>query len=165
MASSVSNPWYREPWPWFLMLGPAVVVVAGTVTMAIAFRTNDTLVADDYYRQGLGINKVLSREEHATDLRVSARVQFNDDRQRVRVMLSATDAPPNALRLTLQHGARASDDQSIVLGAVAPGVYEGALRPPPAGGWQLRLEDGEKTWRIMGTWKTDQSGAHLGTAP
>ena len=165
MASNVSHAWYREPWPWFLMLGPAVVVVAGLATMAVAFRTNDTLVADDYYREGLGINRTMSREEHAGDLHIAARVQFNDDRRRVRVMLSTLDPAPKTLRLTLLHGARASDDQVIMLGAIAPGVYEGALREPPAGGWQLRLEDGEGTWRIMGSWKTQQPGASLGKAP
>ena len=24
-----NDPWYRHPWPWLLMLGPAIVVVAG----------------------------------------------------------------------------------------------------------------------------------------
>lgn len=40
------KPWYREPWPWILMAGPAVVVVAGIATMVIAIRTADPLVAD-----------------------------------------------------------------------------------------------------------------------
>jgi hypothetical protein len=63
--------------------------------------------------------------------------------------------------MTLVHGARAGEDQSIVLGAVAPGVYEGALREPAPGRWQLRLEDGEGTWRITGDWKTRQSSVRL----
>ena len=25
-------PWYREPWPWILISGPAIVVVAGMAT-------------------------------------------------------------------------------------------------------------------------------------
>jgi len=93
------------------------------------------------------------------------RVLFNEDRRRVHVMLSTVDPAPKALRLTLLHGARASDDQVIMLGAIAPGFYAGTLREPPAGGWQLRLEDGEGTWRIMGSWKTQQPGASLGKAP
>ena len=57
-----SGPWYREPWPWLLMLGPAIVVVAGLYTAILAVRSDDGLVATDYYRQGLEINKKLSRE-------------------------------------------------------------------------------------------------------
>ena len=34
-----SKPWYREPWPWFLMAGPAVVVVASLASAVIAFRS------------------------------------------------------------------------------------------------------------------------------
>ena len=164
MSPQSARPWYREPWPWFLALGPAIVVVAGAVTTTLAITTSDGLVSDDYYKQGLAINRTLAREERASDLQVTARVQFNEERQRVRVWLTAGAVPPKTLRLALFHGARASDDQAIVLGAIAPGLYEGTLRQPGAGKWQLRLEDGEGTWRIVGTWKTQLSGAVLGTA-
>lgn len=45
------SPWYREPWPWLLMAGPAVVVVAGFVTLWLAFNSDDGLVADDHHYQ------------------------------------------------------------------------------------------------------------------
>lgn len=158
------KPWYRYGWPWFLMLGPAVVVVAGAVTTALAITSNDGLVADDYYKQGLGINKAIARDQRAATLGVTAEVLFNEERRRVRVRLAQGVAPPANVRLSLFHGARAGDDQSIVLGAVAPGIYEGALRTPPSGRWELRLEDGEGTWRITGDWTTRQSSVTLAAA-
>jgi hypothetical protein len=151
------TPWYRHRWPWLLMLGPAVVVVAGAITAAVAIRTNDGVVADDYYKQGLGINKVIARDLRAGSLNARAQMLFNEERNRVRVMLAAGTADPASLRVWLFHGARAGDDQSVVLARVAAGTYEGALRTPPDGRWQLRLEDGEGTWRITGDWKTGQS--------
>ena len=60
---SPSQPWYREPWPWILMAGPAIVVVAGFVTAYLAVTTNDGLVAEDYYRRGIEINR--TREDRA----------------------------------------------------------------------------------------------------
>ena len=57
-----TKPWYREPWPWLLMSGPAIVVVAGIITTVLAVRTHDGLVVDDYYKQGLAVNKDLSRD-------------------------------------------------------------------------------------------------------
>ena len=45
-----ANPWYREPWPWILMAGPATVVVAGIVTAWIAVANQDPLVVDNYYK-------------------------------------------------------------------------------------------------------------------
>ena len=158
------KPWYRHRWPWFLMLGPAVVMVAGAVTAALAITTNDPLVADDYYKRGLGINKVIAREQRAATLGIKAEILFNEERRRVRVMLAPGVPMPSTLRLALFHGARAGDDQSIVLGAVAPGIYEGALRTPPPGRWELRLEDGEATWRITGDWTTPQSSVTLAAA-
>ena len=43
---ATTQPWYRHPWPWILMAGPAIVVVAGIATAVIAVRTADPLVAD-----------------------------------------------------------------------------------------------------------------------
>jgi uncharacterized protein len=57
--------WYREPWPWILMAGPAIVVVAGIYTAFLAVTTNDGLVAEDYYRRGVEINRRLSGEERS----------------------------------------------------------------------------------------------------
>ncbi len=165
MKDSALKPWYREPWPWFLMAGPAIVVVAGTITAVIAVKTNDGLVADDYYKQGLGINRVIARDERAAALNISATVQFNEERRAVRVMLAAGAPQPGSLRLTLIHGARASDDQVVALAAIAPGIYEGALREPAPGKWQLRIEDVEATWRIAGDWRTRQSTVTLGAQP
>lgn len=31
------NPWYKEPWPWILMSGPAIVVVACIYTIYLAY--------------------------------------------------------------------------------------------------------------------------------
>ena len=62
MTGKDIGPWYREPWPWLLMAGPAAVVVAGFATLWLAVSSNDGLVADDYYKQGLAINQTLQRE-------------------------------------------------------------------------------------------------------
>jgi len=40
-----SGPWYREPWPWIIAAGPAVVVVAGLVTWWIAASTADVVIS------------------------------------------------------------------------------------------------------------------------
>ena len=156
------RPWYREPWPWILMAGPAIVVVAGLSTAVIAVRTDDGLVSDDYYRRGLGINRVIEREERAQALGLAASAQFNDARDRVRVLITSGTAPPEPLRLTLTHSTRAGLDQVVVLQASAPGVYEGAVRIPAQGVWGLRLEDAKATWRLSGRWRATQPAATLG---
>ena len=34
------DKWYRHPWPWLLMAGPAIVVVAGLYTLFLAVSAN-----------------------------------------------------------------------------------------------------------------------------
>ncbi len=45
-------PWYRHVWPWILMSGPAIVVVAGLWTWVLAARiaAADGLVSDEVPR-------------------------------------------------------------------------------------------------------------------
>lgn len=59
------SDWTKEPWPWIVMAPPAAAVLAGIATLWIAVASADGLVAEDYYKQGLGINKVIAREERA----------------------------------------------------------------------------------------------------
>jgi hypothetical protein len=158
--AAIQKPWYREPWPWILMSGPAAVVVAGFFTLVLAFRTEDGLVADDYYRQGLAINRVLRRDERARELDLKALARFSG--ARVRVVLQG-DEPPG-LRLRLIHPARAGRDQSVVLRAAARGVYEGSFAPSGGETRRLVLEDSLSTWRLAGTWNGREETASLEAA-
>jgi hypothetical protein len=140
-----SKPWYREPWPWLLMSGPAAVIVAGGVTMWLAFASADGLVAEDYYRQGLAINRVLAREEAARKLGLDAAVAFRDGKIRVDLKGQA----PEALFVRLAHATRAGFDQRLRLVPVGGGLYEAALPPLAPGHWHVTIEDPRGAWRIV----------------
>lgn len=57
-----AKPWWKHGHVWLLISGPAAVVVAGLVTAWIAVASPDPVVAEDYYRRGIEINKQLARE-------------------------------------------------------------------------------------------------------
>lgn len=158
MNDHAAQPWYREPWPWLLMAGPALVVVAGAVTMWLAIEGHDGLVADDYYKRGLAINQVLARDEAARVHGYAASVTFDQRFGRVRVALRGDDLPP-ALLLNLAHPTRAGEDRIVPLARVASGVYEGVLQPPAAGRWRLSVEDAGRTWRLNTDWHVPQESA------
>lgn len=158
------RPWYREPWPWILMSGPAIVVCAGIATAVIAVETNDGLVAEDYYQRGLAINKVIAREEKAQALGLAATVQFNAARDRVRVLITSGVPPSEPPRLTLVHATRAGLDQSVVLHAAGLGVYEGAVTIPAEGTWRMQLEDARGSWRLSARWHGTDAAVALAPA-
>ncbi|HTS85260.1 MAG TPA: FixH family protein [Usitatibacter sp.] len=154
--------WYRHPWPWILMSGPAVVVVAGIWTAVIAVRSSDGLVTEDYYRKGMTINRVLARERHAGDLGIVATLAFAD--RVVRVELPASVPAPAGLRLALSHPARGTHDEAIDMAPVGPNVYEGALQAAPQGVSRIVLEDRERTWRLDGAMRGAPGSLTLGVA-
>jgi hypothetical protein len=155
-----ARPWYREPWPWLLMAGPATVIVAGIFTTVLAVTSFDGLVADDYYKQGLGINRVLAREANARTFAVAGTVQFSADRTRVRVVLDP-GASPERVRLSIVHPTLPAQDQSIALARDASGVYAGTMRAPAHAALRLRLEDGAGSWRVGGEWRTREDAVRL----
>ena len=143
------KPWYREPWPWLLMAGPAAVIVAGAVTLWLAIMTNDGLVADDYYRRGLAINQTLARDRTAAALGYRAAVTL-DERRGVEVKLSGGNARPPALLLTIAHSTRSNLDIVVALQATGGNVYRAPPVRLPAGRWRVILEDEAGTWRLGG---------------
>jgi len=149
------RPWYREPWPWILMAGPAAVVVAGVVTAWLAVSSADGLVAEDYYKQGLAINRVIEREEAARRLGLAAHLEPAPGRLVLRLSGTLPGAPPAALFVQLAHATRAGHDMRLRLARAADGRYETALSPLPRGHWRVSIEDPQGGWRIAGTWSGD----------
>jgi hypothetical protein len=157
------RPWYREPWPWIIMSGPAIVVVAGIATAVIAVRGYDGPIAADYYKQGLTINEELSRVQRARELGIAAtlRTAGLNDGDSVEVSLAASQAlpPEAALRVRLVHPGRREADRLAVLARVDADAegrsarYRGtwqASMPVPAGAapisWKVVLETPQ--WRL-----------------
>ena len=151
-----TQPWYREPWPWLLMSGPAFVIVAGTITSIWAIRTADPLVADDYYKQGLAVNRVLEHEKEAQRLGLQASVQVNADRDQVRVLLAGAAAARGPLVLTMVHPTREGEDRTVPLAEESPGVYHGSMAALRGGAYEYQLRDQGGQWRLSGRWKALQ---------
>ena len=57
------EPWWRHGHVWLLIAGPAAVVVASLATAWLAVNGQDPVVAEDYYRRGLEMNKTLAAEK------------------------------------------------------------------------------------------------------
>jgi len=163
MEKTLPQVWYREPWPWILMSGPAIVVVAGVITAWIAIAGADALVADDYYRQGLAVNRVLALEQAAATRGVTARVEPSGAQWRV--TLAGGHGAPAALFAGFAHATRAGHDVRVRLARVGPDVYAGDAPPAVPGRWRVSLEDPQRRWRLASTWSGSSEIFALGARP
>lgn len=147
--------WYKHRWPWILIAGPATVIVAGVITVWLAVVSNDGLVTDDYYKQGLAVNQSLQRDKLATDLGVVAQLMRSDLNIRLVLTTESEAVFPSSLLLRLSHPTRAGQDQVVRLEREAPGIYRGRLVEGISGRWRTSIEDPVAGWRLQGDWMSD----------
>lgn len=164
MPVTAQRPPWKEPLVWLVLGIPGLTIVAGLITWWIAAQRADSDVADDHYRRGLGINRVLQREDLARSLGVKARITLPATGP-VSVELHQDGARPEALVLSLTHPVRAEQDRRITL-AIQP---DGRYRPlataapdagwPTSGRWTVSLES--SAWRLTGLRQTLRPGVEL----
>jgi hypothetical protein len=126
------------------MAGPGTVIVAGFATAWIAFSGADGLVADDYYKQGLSINRTLARDAKATAMGLGGELAVRDGV--VRVTLHPAGALPDRLTLRFAHPARASDDRVVFLARRGDSSWEAPVPPLAPVPWRAIVETPD--WRI-----------------
>lgn len=146
-------PWYRQLWPWLLMLMPAIALFGGLATFWLAATTSDPLVVDDYYREGKAINRQLARDDMAGRLGLNAALERPPDGgARLSLTASAGGTLPAELTLRVVHATRAELDQVHRLIAIGAGLYRAADGDlPRSGRWNLLIEDPARSWRLTAT--------------
>lgn len=136
VLTNSNKPWYRFPLVWMLIAIPFSAVIMGVIMIWLAVDTDDGLVADDYYKRGLEINRVIERDKKAAELGLSAVIEL-DNRARVIKMTfekGALEAYPERLPVVLQHATRANSDISVWLDHGMANQYIGHLKQPLSGG-------------------------------
>lgn len=141
-----AGPWYQHFWPWFIVLLLGSTVVAGISTVFIAFRGADSLVADDYYREGKAINRTLAADREAALREAHARVRSSDP---ATVSLEIVGDLPPSLALEFSHVTRSERDRRIEFEHLGEGNYR-ASEALPDGAFYLTLRPSGETssWRL-----------------
>ena len=153
LSAPTSKPWYREPWPWFLISLPATAVIAGVTTVWIAATSADGLVVGDYYKAGLAINQTLARDDAARALALTATLRSENGALTL-ALAGRLPAYPDQLSFTLAHPTRQGLDHTLVLSHAGGGHYRAAMPAMPAGKWHAQLADTASTWRLSGVLHT-----------
>ncbi|MCL2874890.1 MAG: FixH family protein [Betaproteobacteria bacterium] len=146
-----NQPWYKQGWPWFLFGLPAVSVVVGISLFVIANTWNvDSLVTDDYYKEGKGVTILVDRQMHAQNLGMSAQATLREGSISIKLSAAQEKDLPAVLHLAIVHPTQDRFDQHILLQREGDGVYSGPVRPLEATRWLFQLEDESRAWRMTG---------------
>ena len=154
VAAANAAPWYTHRWPWLLMLGPAVVAVAGIATSYVAFTSQDALVVGDYYKQGKAINQDLRRDRAAAALGLSIELRYDAAEGLLRGHVgSARPLADDALSVRLQHATQPARDMVLMARPDAAGDFSLALPMLERSRWQVLVEGKRRDWRLEGAWQ------------
>ncbi len=140
--------WYQEPYVWLVILFPATAVIAGMFTIYLAVSSNDGLVVDDYYKQGLEINRVLERDKAAELHGLKANLSFIG-KEFINLQL---DANPNyqlpaEISLNFSHHTRSGFDKTITLKRMSNNNYQGKMPKLILGEWTITIQADD--WRLL----------------
>ena len=164
-VNNTSGPWWQHRWPWIILFMLSSVIVACMVTIYLAVTTRDSLVADDYSKQGRGINQRLEKDQRAFELGVTARLGYTSSpltiseltielqtrEPEAAVVRSGVTAPsPAFLVLELSHPTLAQLDRKLVLRRVSEDSlsYRIQTEPLAAAYWHAAVYPPEKDWRV-----------------
>ncbi len=93
--TDANTPWYKQFWPWFLILVPLSSMIFSLNYAKLAVTTDNDLVVDEYYKEGRVINTRLDKIELAQTLNISTFLNINGDS----VALTFNSGAPNRVKL------------------------------------------------------------------
>lgn len=143
-------PWYKEFWPWFIIGMLSFSVVLGLSLLTIAIRNADSLVVDNYYDVGKGINTSLEREQLADQLNIGGTLSLDNDIGQVELIVSG-DSRPQQIVLNLISPTQQARDRRIILQPANNDLYRGLLQEDIEGRRFVEIlgeEDGAQ-WRLF----------------
>ena len=154
-----TEPWYRQFWPWFLIALPLSVVIAAIVTINIAIETDDGLVSDDYYKEGLAIHKDADSAAKAKALGIAGTLDYEADTGAITLTLEKPlQDDRKGLSLEVVHPTLPNQDQTIQLSPLDASRFAGRLEPLGPAQWKLSLRPADRSWRVEGRLPQPGSG-------
>ncbi len=146
------KPWYKHPHVWLLITFPVLAILGGIDMLYLAATSTDSLVSDNYYKEGNNINQRIALEKTAVTKGITGQMYLGEDQKSVRILLNKENLGP--LKLKLVHSTLSGLDQEVTLNNEGS-MYSGKLKQGlQQGNWYMELHDANKTWSIRKAWST-----------
>ena len=143
------------------MAGPLAVVLASLASAWLAFRSDDGVVASDYYKRGLEINRKRPLPAVDSFRELGATITVTGQGE-VRVLLEGIADTPKELRLELARPGARGSTETVTLRAGRAGEYVGAIADRGPGLRIVTLQ--ASAWRLPTTVTSQLSEIRLGAA-
>lgn len=148
VTDEASRPWYRQPWLWFLLSIPIASVILSSIMVTVAVVGKDSLVSDNYYKDGMGINQTIEQDQLAKALGLTPIINVNNT-EVILNLISTSDIKSQAfLTLKLLHPTVSDKDIIIKLLPSGNGIFLGELPHSIEGRRYLDLYAYDESWRL-----------------
>lgn len=146
-----NTPWFSQFWPWFLIALPGSVVIASIWLVFFSFKHADSIVSDNYYKEGLAMNQVVTDLGEAGSMGLTANLALNHG---VLTVTLNADQPVEleSIDIAFLHPADQLLDHTITAKHLGNQRYMAKLGDIPAGRWYVDVigKDDNSSWRLKG---------------
>tara|TARA_R110001592_G_scaffold296139_2_gene566475 strand:+ start:4697 stop:5230 length:534 start_codon:yes stop_codon:yes gene_type:complete len=148
VSHETSRPWYKQPWLWFVMSVPITSVILSSIMVTVAVIGKDSLVSDNYYKDGMAINQTIEQDQLANTLGLKPILSISGTE--IKLELKSTSVVPEQsfLSFKLLHPTVSAKDIIIKLLPSGNGLYLGELPHAVEGRRYLDLYAFDDSWRI-----------------
>lgn len=144
----MNRPWYKEPYVWMLIGIPLSSVIMGIFFITKAVMTKDTLVRDNYYKDGLAYNQEISWDKKAVELGLKYELFIEGNKATLNQKMSRLDAP-SIIQIKFSHPTLKEKDLDVLMQRQADGrSFSGFIEDFTPGRFYIQLEAPEQQWRI-----------------
>jgi hypothetical protein len=148
MQETDVKPWYKQFYPWMLICIPLSSFIVGGFVIKFATDGTNTLVVDDYYKEGKSINARLDKLAKAEELGIKTTLTASDGGFVVE-FISGAPKTGEALKLDFYHVTQPEKDFTTLLTADANGVYRSSHEFTNSGKWRIRLTPMDEHWKLQ----------------
>lgn len=145
------KPWFKQPWLWFVLSVPIASVILSSIMVTVAVVGKDSLVSDNYYKDGMAINQTIEQDLLADELKLAPLLSVVDNA--VIMELNGDTTHPAFkkqafITLKILHPTVSDEDVIIKLLPTPSGQFVGELPESILGRRYLDVYAFDESWRI-----------------